>query len=146
MKPRGPLPVVAAVALASAGCIMGVPKSMHTVAPLGLAQTLHCATHHIKTLGYTIADGDSEIGFVRGEKYLPTADRWLFIGRGERHVLTATVLDDPATGASSLRVTAGLRDDRYTGAPTKAGSADADAVMAACTDQTTAEGEGGRSG
>ncbi len=87
-----------------------------------------------------------EIGFVRGEKYLPTADRWLFIGRGERHVLTATVLDDPDTGASSLRVTAGLRDDRYTGAPTKTGSADADAVMAACTDQTIAEGQGGRSG
>ncbi len=43
-------------------------------------------------------------------------------------------------------MTAGLRDDRNTGAPTKSGSADADAVMAACTEQTTAEGQGGRSG
>lgn len=73
---------------------------------------------------------------------LPGATR----GNLGSHVLTATVLDDPATGAPSLRVTAGLRDDRYTGQPTKAASADADAIMAACTDQTTAEGEGGRSG
>jgi len=146
MKPRHPISVVAVVTLASAGCIMGVPKSMHTVAPLGPAETLNCATNHIKTLGYTIADGDGEIGFVRGEKYLPTGERWLILGRGERHVLTATVLADPDTGASSLRVTAGLRDDRHTGAPTKSGSADADAVMSACTDQTTAEGQGGRSG
>ena len=146
MKPRRPISVAAVMALASAGCIMGVPKSMYTVAPLGPAETLNCATNHIKTLGYTIADGDSDIGFVRGEKYLPTGERWLILGRGERHVLTATVLADPDTGASSLRVTAGLRDDRHMGAPTKSGSADADAVMSACTDQTTAEGQGGRSG
>lgn len=146
MKRTRPISIVAVVALAFTGCIMGVPKSMYTLAPLGPAETLNCATHHIKTLGYTIADGDSEIGFVRGEKYLPTGERWLILGRGERHVLTATVLADPDTGASSLHVTAGLRDDRNTGAPTKSGSADADAVVFACTDQTTAEGQGGRSG
>ena len=146
MKQIRPISAVAVMALALTACIMGVPKSMYTLAPLGPAETLNCATHHIKTLGYTIADGDSEIGFVRGEKYLPTGERWLILGRGERHVLTATVLADPDTGESSLHVTAGLRDDRNTGAPTKSGSADADAVMSACTEQTTADGQGGRSG
>ena len=35
-----------------------------------------CSAAPTSSLGYTIAAGDSEIGFVRGEKYLPTSERW----------------------------------------------------------------------
>lgn len=144
MKKRSPILAVAAMAAASTGCIMGVPMSMHTTAPLGPDQTLACATHQLKSLGYTIAAGDSRIGFVRGEKYLPTVERWLLPGTAERHVLTATVFDDPATGESSLQVTAGVRNQDDHGSPTEAGSSHANVILAACADQATADGQEGR--
>lgn len=112
------------------------------VAPPGADQTLDCATHQLKSLGYTIAAGDSKIGFVRGERYLPTSERWLLPGTSERNVLTATVLADPATGASLLRVTAGLRNHDDMGSPTKSGASDANAIVDACADQTAAESQG----
>ena len=139
MSLRIPLPLAAA--LAATGCITGVPQSMHTLAPLGPTQTLHCAADHIKTLGYTIVAGDSDIGFVRGEKYLPRSESFLIQGSGERHVLTATVRKDPSTGASLLQVTAGLTNDEQTGGPAKNGSADADKILSACGDHANAEGQ-----
>ena len=98
-----------------------------------------CSAAPTSSLGYTIAAGDSEIGFVRGEKYLPRSERWFLPGNGERDILTATVFADPATGASSLRATASLRDDDDTGSPTKSTKSrtpDANAIVAACADQT----------
>ena len=83
---------------------------MQSVAPLGADTTLDCAIDQLKSLSYTIVAGDSEIGFVRGEKYLPTSESWFLPGNGERDVLTAMVFADPTTGASSLRVTASLID------------------------------------
>ena len=73
---------------------------MQSVAPLGADTTLDCATVQLKSLSYTIVAGDSEIGFFRGEKYLPTSESWFLPGNGERDVLTAMVFADPATGAS----------------------------------------------
>lgn len=134
MRPSKPILAVALIAVAFAACITGVPVSTQTVAPLGTDRTLDCATQQLKALGYTIAAGDSRIGFVRGEKYLPTAERWLIPGTAERDVLTATVLADPETGESSLRLTAGLRNQDDAGRPTTTGISDANAIVATCTD------------
>lgn len=139
MRPSNPILAAAVIALACTACITGVPVSMQTVAPLGTDRTLDCATQQLKVLGYTIAAGDSRIGFVRGEKYLPTAERWLLPGTAERDVLTATVLADPETGESSLRLTAGLRNQDDTGRPTTTGISDANAIVATCTDRNATE-------
>ena len=47
-----------------------------------------CSAAPTSSLGYTIAAGDSEIGFVRGEKYLLTSERWFLPGNGERDILS----------------------------------------------------------
>lgn len=146
MHPRTSILAVVAAALTSSGCIMGVPTSMQATVPAGPDDALGCATHQLKSLGYTIAAGDSKIGFVRGEKHLPTVERWLLPGTDERDVLTAMVLADPATGKSALRVTAGVRNQDDSGAPSKYGRADARAIVAACTEHAAVDEQGSTSG
>ena len=136
MHPRIPILAIAAAAAALTGCITGAPMSLQGVAPAGKSQALNCATQQLILLGYTIEAGDGVVGFVRGEKQLTAEEMFFLPGTNERDVLTATVFDDDTTGSASLSVTAAIRTDSRTGAPTKRGSADADSIMATCTEQT----------
>ena len=145
MHARGPILAIAMTTAAFTGCITGAPVSMHAVAPARADMALGCATQQLVSLGYTIAAGDGEIGFVRGERLRPGIERF-FVGRELRDVLTATVFADPATGASSLRVTAALRSHDNAGSPSNTGSADANSILATCAEQTAPEGQGGASG
>ena len=146
MHARGPILAIAVTTVAFTGCITGAPMSMQAIAPAGADMALGCATQQLVTLGYTIAAGDGQIGFVRGERHRPRIERFFVSGIDGRDVLTAMVLADPATGASSLLITAALRSQGDVGSPTETGSADASRVLAMCTEQTAPEGHGGVSG
>ena len=146
MHARGPILAIAVTTVAFTGCITGAPVSMQAIAPAGADMALGCATQQLVSLGYTIAAGDGKIGFVRGERHRPRIERFFVSGIDERDVLTAMVLADPATGASSLRVTAALRSQSDAGTPTDTGSADASSILAACAEQTAPEGQGGVGG
>jgi|GEM_PF-5851583 len=146
MHARGPIPAIAVTAAALTGCITGAPMSMQAIAPAGADMALGCATRQLVSLGYTIAAGDGEIGFVRGERHRPRVERFFVSGIDERDVLTAMVLADPATGASTLRVTAALRSQGDAGSPTDTGSAEAISILTACAEHTAEEGQGGVSG
>ena len=146
MHARGPILAIAVTTVAFTGCITGAPVLTQALVPAGTDVALGCATQQLVTLGYTIAAGDGEIGFVRGEKHRPRLERFFVSGIDERDVLTATVLADPATGGSSLLVTAALRSRGDAGSPTKTASADAFNILAACAEQTAPEGQGGVGG
>ncbi len=146
MHARVPILAIAVTTAALTGCITGAPMSMQAIAPAGADMALGCATQQLVSLGYTIAAGDGKIGFVRGERHRPRIERIFFTGIDERDVLTAMVLPDPATGASSLLVTAALRSQGDAGSPTDTGSADAISILTTCAEQTTAEGQGGVGG
>ena len=147
MHARGPILAIAVTTAALTGCIItGAPVSMQAIAPADADMALGCATQQLVTLGYTIAAGDGQIGFVRGERHRPRIERFFVSGIDERDVLTAMVLADPATGASSLLVTAALRSQGDAGSPTETGSADAISILTMCAEQTTAEGQGGVGG
>ena len=143
MHARGPVLAIAVTTAALTGCITGAPVSMQAMAPAGADTALRCATQQLMSLGYTIAAGDGKIGFVRGERHLPWIERFFVSGIDGRDVITAMVLADPATGASSLRVTAALRSQSDAGTPTDTGSADASSILTTCAEQTAPEGQGG---
>ena len=133
-----PILAIAVTTAALTGCsITGAPVSMQAMAPAGADTALRCATRQLMSLGYAIAAADGKIGFVWGERHGP---------RNRRDVLTATVFTDPASGASSLRVTASLRSRTRTGSPTESGSADADNILAECAEQTASGSQGAASG
>ena len=146
MHARAPVLAIAVTIVAFTGCITGAPMLTQALVPAGTDVALGCATQQLVTLGYTIAAGDGEIGFVRGEKHRPRLERFFVSGIDERDVLTATVLADPATGGSSLLVTAALRSRGDAGSPTKTASADANTILAACAVHMTAEDQGGTRG
>lgn len=142
MHPRIRVLAIAATAVALTGCITGSPMSLQGVATAGKSRALDCATQQLIHLGYTIEAGDGVVGFVRGEKQLPTMEKAFRPGTNQRDVLTATVFDDDTTGAALLRVTAAIRTLEKTGAPTERASADADSILATCAGQTASESRG----
>ncbi|MEX2599726.1 MAG: hypothetical protein WD533_08730 [Dehalococcoidia bacterium] len=62
-----------------------------------------CASTHLNRLGYTIEDGDRDVGFVRGVRQTS------FLGTNYYHTLTAAVFDGEG-GEETLRVTAARRE------------------------------------
>ncbi len=134
-------------ALAVPAC-SAAPISFFGVAPPGRADAYQCAVAQLNILGYTIEDGNSDAGFVRGRKQTSGLGLQIVTGNTYHDVLVATAFDNPATGETNLRVVAsrvadhdvglvgGLGDEPEQGedriAPSDTGRADAQAVLQGC--------------
>lgn len=135
------------VSLVLAGC-SSAPVSYYGVAPPGRETAYGCAVAQLNIMGYTIEDGNSDAGFVRGRKQTSGLGMQIVTGNTYHDVLTATAFDNPATGDTSLRVVVtrvaehdasvlgALTDDPEQGedvvAPSDSGKADARALLANC--------------
>ncbi len=133
--------------LALAAC-SSAPVAFSGVAPPGRAAAYQCAVAQLNILGYTIEDGNSDAGFVRGRKQTSGLGLQIVTGNTYHDVLVATVFDNPATGDTNLRVVAtrladhdvglvaGISDEPAQGqdriAPSETGLADARAVLQGC--------------
>ena len=100
MRKFSPLFVVLAAACSAA------PVSYYGVAPPGREDAYQCAVAQLNIMGYTIEDGNSDVGFVRGRKQTSGLGLQLFTGSTYHDVLNATAFDNPATGETNLRVVA----------------------------------------
>ena len=100
MRKFSPLFVVLAAACSAA------PVSYYGVAPPGREDAYQCAVAQLNIMGYTIEDGNSDVGFVRGRKQTSGLGLQIFTGNTYHDVLNATAFDNPATGETSLRVVA----------------------------------------
>ena len=124
------------------------PISYYGVSPRDKETAYECAVAQLNILGYTIEDGNSDVGFVRGRKQTSGLGTQLFTGNTYHDVLNATTFDNPVTGETNLRVVAsrvaehdvsvlgGLTDEPEEGedviAPSESGKADAQALLANC--------------
>ena len=137
----------ALAALLTAAC-SSAPISFYGVAPPGRETAYQCAVAQLNIMGYTIEDGNSDAGFVRGRKQTSGLGTQIFTGNTYHDLLTATAFDNPATGETNLRVVAsrvaeqdadllaGLNDEPEQGediiAPSDSGKSDAQALLANC--------------
>lgn len=124
------------------------PVSFYGVAPPGRDTAYQCAVAQLNIMGYTIEDGNSDAGFVRGRKQTSGLGTQIFTGNTYHDLLTASAFDNPATGETNLRVVAsrvaeqdvdllaGLSDEPEQGedviAPSDSGKADAQALLLNC--------------
>ena len=134
-------------ALLTAAC-SSAPISFHGVAPPGRDTAYQCAVAQLNIMGYTIEDGNSDAGFVRGRKQTSGLGTQIFTGNTYHDLLTASVFDNPSTGETNLRVVASriaeqdvglvgaLSDEPAQGedviAPSDSGKEDAQALLANC--------------
>ena len=135
-------------AVAMSAC-SSAPISYYGVAPPGRETAYQCAVGQLNILGYTIEDGSSDTGFVRGRKRTSGLATQILTGTTYHDVLTATAFDNPASGKTNLRVVAtriadqdavglleALSDDPEQGedviGPSDSGKADAQALLASC--------------
>ena len=138
---------VFAALLTVAGC-SSAPVSFYGVAPPGRETAYQCAVAQLNILGYTIEDGNSDTGFVRGRKQTSGLGTQIFTGNTYHDLLTASVFDNPSTGETNLRVVAsriaeqdadlfaGLNEAPEQGedviAPSDSGKEDAQALLSNC--------------
>lgn len=124
------------------------PISYYGVAPPGRETGYQCAVAQLNIMGYTIEDGNSDAGFVRGRKQTSGLGTQIFTGNTYHDLLTASVFDNPSTGETNLRVVAsriaeqdadllaGLNDEPEQGediiAPSDSGKEDAQALLFNC--------------
>lgn len=134
-------------ALLTAAC-SSAPISFYGVAPPGRETAYQCAVAQLNIMGYTIEDGNSDAGFVRGRKQTSGLGTQIFTGNTYHDLLTASVFDNPSTGETNLRVVASriaeqdvglvgaLSDEPAQGedviAPSDSGKEDAQALLANC--------------
>ena len=137
----------ALLTLLAAAC-SSAPLSFYGVAPPGRDTAYQCAVAQLNIMGYTIEDGNSDAGFVRGRKQTSGLGTQIFTGNTYHDLLTASAFDNPATGETNLRVVAsriadqdvgllaGLSDEPAQGedviAPSDSGIEDAHALLANC--------------
>lgn len=137
----------ALAALLTVAC-SSAPVSFYGVAPPGRETAYQCAVAQLNIMGYTIEDGNSDAGFIRGRKQTSGLGTQIFTGNTYHDLLTATAFDNPATGETNLRVVAsrvaeqdadllaGLSDEPEQGediiAPSESGKSDAQALLANC--------------
>lgn len=151
-----------AFAAAMTAACSSAPVSFHGVAPPGRETAYQCAVAQLNIMGYTIEDGNSDTGFVRGRKQTSGLGTQIFTGNTYHDLLTATAFDDPSTGDTSLRVVAsriaeqdadlfaGLGDEPEQGedivAPSDSGKSDAQALLFNCgvSNVTSPPGEQGQ--
>lgn len=135
-------------AAAAMSACSSAPVSYHGVAPPGRETAFQCAVAQLNILGYTIEDGNSDTGFVRGRKQTSGLGTQIITGNTYHDVLTATTFDNPATGETNLRVVAtriaeqdvgllgALSDEPAQGedviAPSDSGKGDARVLLASC--------------
>ena len=102
----------------------------------------------LNIMGYTIEDGNEDVGFVRGRKQTSGLGTQIFTGNTYHDVLNATAFDNPATGETTLRVVAtriaeqdaalglAISEEAEQGedvlAPSNSGKSDAQALLANC--------------
>jgi len=137
----------ALLTLFAAAC-SSAPLSFYGVAPPGRDTAYQCAVAQLNIMGYTIEDGNSDAGFVRGRKQTSGLGTQIFTGNTYHDLLTASAFDNPATGETNLRVVASRIADQDVGllaalsdepaqgedviAPSDSGKADAQALLANC--------------
>lgn len=137
----------ALLTLFAAAC-SSAPLSYYGVAPPGRDTAYQCAVAQLNIMGYTIEDGNSDAGFVRGRKQTSGLGTQIFTGNTYHDLLTASAFDNPATGETNLRVVASRIADQDVGllaalsdepaqgedviAPSDSGKADAQALLANC--------------
>ena len=135
-------------AVAAMSACSSAPISYYGVAPPGRETAYQCAVAQLNILGYTIEDGNSDAGFVRGRRQTSGLGTQIFTGNTYHDVLTATAFDNPATGETNLRVVAtrvaehdtgllgALTDEPEEGediiAPSDSGKGDARVLLASC--------------
>ena len=133
--------------LLTAAC-SSAPVSFSGVTPPGRDTAYQCAVAQLNIMGYTIEDGNSDTGFVRGRRQTSGLGTQIFTGNTYHDLLTASVFDNPADGETTLRVVAsrvaeqdvdliaGLNDQPEQGedviAPSDSGKADAQALLVNC--------------
>ena len=131
-----------------AGCATA-PISYAGVTESGRETAYECAVAQLNVLGYTIEDGNADVGFVRGRRQTSGLATELLSGQAFHDVLNVTAYADPSTGETNLRVVAsrvadqdidlvGLvaSDEPERGeralAPSETGIADANDLLTAC--------------
>lgn len=133
------------VSLALAGC-SAAPISFQGVAPPGRQTAYDCAVAQLNILDYTIEDGNSDAGFVRGRRQNSGLGTQILTGSTFHDVLTASVFDNPVSGETNLRVVVTQIADHDSGGffsgepeegedviePSESGIADARALLANC--------------
>lgn len=98
--------LIAFVALAATGCVSSAPVEFSGVAPPGRDTAYQCAVAQLNIMGYTIEDGNADVGFVRGRKQTSGIGTQIVTGNTYHDLLTANAYDVPATGETHLRVVA----------------------------------------
>lgn len=140
--------LIVLLAIATAACRSAAPMSFEGVAPPGRETAYQCAVAQLNIMGYTIEDGNADAGFVRGRKQTSGIGTQILTGNTYNDELTAAAFDNPATGATHLRVTASrivdqdvsllgaLTDEPEQGedriAPSETGMADARTLLSNC--------------
>ncbi len=131
-----------------AGCATA-PISYVGVTQSGRETAYECAVAQLNVLGYTIEDGNADVGFVRGRRQTSGLAREIFTGQAFHDVLNVTAYTDPSTGETNLRVVASQVADQDIGligaladdepergeravAPSETGIADANDLLTAC--------------
>ncbi len=97
--------LIAFLAIAATGCVSSAPVSFSGVAPPGRETAYQCAMAQLNIMGYTIEDGNADVGFVRGRKQTSGIGTQILTGNTYHDQLVAAAFDVPASGETHLRVT-----------------------------------------
>lgn len=141
LVPAAWLPLLAGCATAPVSYV-GVTESAKETA-------YECAVAQLNVMGYTIEDGNADVGFVRGRRQTSGLAREILTGQAYHDVLNVTAYADPSTGETNLRVVASQIADQDIGllgalgdedpeggeravAPSETGMADANDLLDAC--------------
>lgn len=145
---RGARRFVWAALLPLAGCATA-PISYVGVTESGRDAAYECAVAQLNVMGYTIEDGNADVGFVRGRRQTSGLATELLTGQAFHDVLNVTAYADPSTGETNLRVVASQIADQDIGllgalgdespesgeqavAPSETGIADANELLDVC--------------
>ncbi len=128
-----------AIALAVSSC-RTAPISYLSLTPRPLDDAYACSLRKVNELGYTVSNTSKEAGFITGTKQTSGLGTKLLTGSEYHDQLTVSIFDAPNAGGRTIRVTAGRADRRsnlfgtstQAVKPSKAGTSDANALLAAC--------------